>query len=114
MRSTVSSSGSRYSFEHTRLRPDAITVLHKVSGVSTAHLQLHFAKSKPERTPEQLQAYKSQLLKTVPEEQRKALTDDLLAMATDLNMVCCLHAAAHSRTVLAPPTLYLIVHALSG
>ena len=49
--------------------------------------QPHFAKAKPQRTDEQLQAYRSQLLTSVPEEQRKALTEDMLAMATELNMV---------------------------
>lgn len=51
------------------------------------HVQEHFARAKPARSADQLQAYRQQLLQNVPKEQQKALTDEVMAMATDLNMV---------------------------
>ena len=50
-------------------------------------VQEHFARAKPARSADQLQAYRQQLLQNVPKEQQKALTDEVMAMATDLNMV---------------------------
>ena len=50
-------------------------------------VQKHFALIRPARTPQQQQEYQQQLLQHVPEDQRAALTSDMLAAALGADMV---------------------------
>ena len=79
-------------FARLKVGREGLSLLEQPLTLS-APLQEHFRKAKPAKTADQLQAYRQQLLANVPEEQRKALTDDVMALATDLNMACALLAA---------------------
>ena len=54
---------------------------------SATTAQAHFAKHKPARSAKQQKAHREQLLSSVPEDQRRHLDDQLLSLATDLNLV---------------------------
>ncbi|KAK9805705.1 hypothetical protein WJX73_000447 [Symbiochloris irregularis] len=50
-------------------------------------IKAHYARTKPQKTPEQQKAQMQQLLSSIPEDQRRNIDHKVLSMASDLNMV---------------------------